>query len=108
MDFTSYEEPNIQSPEDKYELLHHKALSHMNQCKNLDEFHDIVFYVEDTLIKANSLILMSRCNYFRHMLSHKYSFRESHLRHEGIIAVNGIPKSYNTNNKQKKKTVHFY
>src|SRR3569833_486044 len=108
MDFTSYEEPNIQSPEDKYELLHHKALSHMNQCKNLDEFHDIVFYVEDTLIKANSLILMSRCDYFRHMLSHKYSFRESQLRHEGIIAVNGIPKSFFTCIIQYIYSDHFY
>lgn len=69
MDFQSYDEFSIQSPEDKYERLHHKALSHMNQCKNLDEFHDIVFLVEDTLIKANSLILVNRCAYFKNMLS---------------------------------------
>lgn len=77
MDFLSFEESNIQSPEDKYEKLHYRALSHMNQCKNLDDFHDIVFYVEDSLIKANSTILMTRCDYFKHMLSDKYFFRES-------------------------------
>ena len=64
LDFQSYEDSsggNIQSPEDKFERLHFKAMSHMNQCKNLDEFHDIVFLVDDTLIKANSLVLMARC-----------------------------------------------
>jgi hypothetical protein len=30
MDFHFFEENNIQSPEDKYERLHHNALSHMN------------------------------------------------------------------------------
>ncbi len=98
MDFQSYDDSNIQSPEDKYERLHHKALSHMNQCKNLDEFHDIIFNVDNTLIKANSLILVTRCSYFRHMLSNKYSFLESknalHPEGEGVIDVMGVPKSY--------------
>ena len=41
----------------------------MNQCKNLDEFHDIVFKTGDTLIKANSTVLKARSEYFRSMLS---------------------------------------
>jgi hypothetical protein len=41
----------------------------MNQCKNLDEFHDVVFWVEDTLIKTNSLEFTSRYQYFKSMLS---------------------------------------
>jgi hypothetical protein len=46
----------------------------MNQCKNLDDFYDILFLVDDTLIKANSLVLSTRCPYFKSMLSSKYSF----------------------------------
>lgn len=49
----------------------------MNQCKNLDEFYDIVFRVGDTLIKANSTVLKVRSKYFESMLSSKYKFRES-------------------------------
>lgn len=52
----------------------------MNQCKNLDDFYDIVFLVQDTLIKANSLILSTRCEYFKSMLSNKYKFQESKIK----------------------------
>lgn len=52
----------------------------MNNCKNLDEFYDIVFLVDDTYIKANSLILQTRCDYFKSMLSFKYSFLEANTR----------------------------
>jgi hypothetical protein len=64
----------------------------MNNCKNLDEFYDIVFLVEDTYIKANSLILQSRCEYFKSMLSYKYKFLETSTKNEGYINVNGVPK----------------
>jgi len=74
VDFSQVEDVSVQSAEDKYERLHSKALSHMNQCKNLDEFHDVVFLVEGSLIKANSLILSARCDYFKSMLSSKYKF----------------------------------
>jgi len=74
MDFSSLEEGTVQSPEDKFERLHNRALSHMNQCKNLDEFYDTVFMVEDTMIRANSLILTTRSAYFKNMLSKQYSF----------------------------------
>lgn len=49
----------------------------MNQCKNLDDFYDILFLVDDTLIKANSLVLSARSPYFKSMLSRKYSFQEA-------------------------------
>ena len=51
----------------------------MNQCKNLDEFYDIVFRVGDTMIKANSTVLKVRSKYFESMLNSKYQFRESSL-----------------------------
>lgn len=73
--------------------MHHKAIYDMNNCKNLDEFYDIVFLVEDTYIKANSLILQTRCEYFKSMLSSKYSFLEASSRHEGYISVQGVPKN---------------
>lgn len=66
----------------------------MNQCKNLDEFYDILFHVEDTLIKANTLVLSARCPYFKSMLSSKYSFKESKVDKSGFIRVIGVPKLY--------------
>jgi hypothetical protein len=74
MDLIVSEEGTIQSPEDKFERLHNRALSHMNQCKNLDEFFDIIFMVEGTMIRANSILLSARCPYFQNMLSKKYQF----------------------------------
>ncbi len=40
----------------------------MHHCKNLDEFHDVVFKVDDAIIKANSVVLCARSEYFRNML----------------------------------------
>ena len=72
----------------------------MNQCKNLDEFHDLIFYVDDTLIKANSLILVTRCEYFRNMLSSQYGFSEfyvtNQIDNDGVISISGVPKQYFT------------
>lgn len=59
----------------------------MNQCKNLDDFYDILFLVDDTLIKANSLVLSARCPYFKSMLSANYSFKESKVDKSGFIRV---------------------
>lgn len=84
-DFSLIEDMYVNSPEDKQERLHNKAITHMNQCKNLDEFFDILFLVEETLIKANSLVLSARCPYFKSMLSRKYMFQESRL--EGFVKV---------------------
>lgn len=80
----------------------------MNQCKNLDDFYDIVFLVQDTLIKANSLILSTRCEYFKSMLSNKYKFQESKIKQEGVIAVQGVPKSFFTCIIQYIYSDHFY
>ena len=85
---------NVQSPEDKQENLHKKALNHMNQCRFLDEFYDILFMIEDTLIKANSLVLATRCPYFKSMLNQTYSFQESKIQKGGYIKVQGVPKLY--------------
>ena len=71
-DFSLFEDFPVQSPEDKQDRQHIKATSLMNQCKNLDEFYDIIFNVGDTLIKANSTVLMVRSPYFQSMLSSKY------------------------------------
>ena len=49
----------------------------MTQCRNLDEFYDVLFFVEDTLITTNSIVLTHRCAYFRNMLSKSYDFTES-------------------------------
>jgi hypothetical protein len=80
----------------------------MSQCKNLDEFYDIVFVVEDAQIRANSLVLMQRCPYFNTMLSAKFSFKESILKYEGQIRVNGVPKTYFTSIIQYIYSDHFY
>jgi hypothetical protein len=69
------------------------ALSSMNQCKNLDDFHDILFQVDDSHIKANSVVLKARCPYFHSMLSAKYHFRESQA---SQVRVEGVPKTYFT------------
>ena len=97
----------VNSPEDKQERLHSKAIAHMNQCKNLDEFYDILFLVEDTLIKANSLVLSARCPYFKSMLSSKYMFRES-KKEGGFVKVQGVPKSYFSCIIQYIYSDHFY
>ncbi len=67
----------------------------MSQCKNLDDFYDVLFMVEDdTLIKANKLVLQARCPYFKSMLSAKYEFAESKVKKGENIRVVGVPKVY--------------
>ena len=46
IDFSTIEDTQVQSPEDKQCKQHQKVVDIMNQCKNLDEFYDIVFLVE--------------------------------------------------------------
>lgn len=74
VDFSHYEyfEHIVYSPEDKYEESHQKALTEMNICKNLDEFYDVVFDVDGALTKGNSIVLASRCEYFKTMFSRRY------------------------------------
>ena len=87
----------------------------MNQCKNLDDFYDVLFLVEDTLIKANRLVLSTRCPYFASMLSSKYAFKESSLVGKndpsgliGNIRVSGVPKLYFSCIIQYIYSDHFY
>lgn len=80
----------------------------MNQCKNLDEFYDILFHVEDTLIKANTIVLSARCPYFNSMLCSQYSFKESMVDRSGYIKVCGVPKLYFSCIIQYIYSDHFY
>jgi BTB/POZ domain len=87
-------EANVLSPEDKSEMSQCEALDRINQCKNLNDFFDVLFMVDDTLIKGNSLILKARSPYFAAMLSNSYGFRESNLSRGSSIKVTGVPKLY--------------
>jgi hypothetical protein len=80
----------------------------MSQCKNLDDFYDIVFVVEDSQVRANSLVLMQRCPYFNTMLSAKFAFKESLLKYEGQIRVHGVGKIYFNSIIQYIYSDHFY
>jgi hypothetical protein len=42
----------------------------------LDEFYDVIFEVENSFIKGNSLILQARSLYFRKMFSRENKFNE--------------------------------
>lgn len=66
----------------------------MNQCRNLDEFFDVLFLVDDTLIKTNSTVLSQRCAYFKSMLSQSYDFSEARAKRNPFIKVDGVPKQY--------------
>lgn len=49
--------------------------------------------MEDTLIKANSLILRTRSPYFSAMLSKEYGFKEGQQKRSSNIRVEGVPKA---------------
>ncbi|CDW71485.1 kelch repeat [Stylonychia lemnae] len=108
LDFSHVDDIHIQSPEDRQERLQNKAQHLMNQCKNLDEFYDVLFHVEDTLIKANTIVLSARCPYFNSMLSSQYSFKESLVDRSGYIRVTGVPKLYFSCIIQYIYSDHFY
>lgn len=46
--------------------------------------------VEDTCVKANSLILRLRSPYFQAMLSPVYGFKEAHLGKGNPIRIEGV------------------
>lgn len=65
IEFNEFEpELNVLSPEDKQEKKYNEAMVKINQCKNLNDFYDVLFLIDDTLIKGNSLILRARSPYF--------------------------------------------
>ena len=87
-------EVNVLSPEDRQERKQSEALECINQCKNLNDFYDVLFLIDDTLIKGNSLIMRARSPYFAAMLSPTHRFRETHLNRGCSIRVQGVPKLY--------------
>ena len=80
----------------------------MVKCRNLDHFFDVVFELDGKhLMRANSAVLLTRCEYFRVMFNAKYGFQESNrqdltltneVKHSGVryVIVRGIPKQYFT------------
>jgi|LauGreDrversion4_2_1035121.scaffolds.fasta_scaffold72321_1 hypothetical protein len=80
----------------------------MNQCKNLDDFYDILFLVDGTLIKANSLVLRIRSPYFSAMLSPQNGFFETNMKKGQSIKVYGVEKSYFSCIIQYIYSDHFY
>ena len=90
----------ILSPEEQKDQSHTIALENMRVCMNLDEFFDVVFQVEQSFIKGNSLILKARSNYFNSMLSKSHKFNElnTQFEREGqkycLVKINGVPKVY--------------
>ncbi len=61
----------------------------------LDEFYDVIFEVENSFIKGNSLILQARSLYFRKMFSRENKFNE--IQDQKIIQIKGIKKKYFVN-----------
>ena len=60
----------------------------MGKCRNLDHFFDVVFELDGIdLIKANSAVLLARCEYFKIMFNSKYSFSENTA--ERIASIKG-------------------
>lgn len=81
----------VQSPEDRAERLQSEALFRLTQSRYFDDFYDILLMVEDTCVKANSLILKLRSPYFQAMLSPQYGFKESRLGKGSPIKIEGVP-----------------
>lgn len=59
----------ILSPEEERDSNQTKALQQMKLCMHIDEFFDVVFNVDKSLIKANSVVLKNRSEYFQAMFS---------------------------------------
>ena len=61
-------------------------MTEMGKCRNLDYFFDVVFELDGKhLIKANSAVLLARCEYFQIMFDSKYGFRESNTSKLSIV-----------------------
>lgn len=74
----------------------------MKLCMHIDEFFDVVFSVDKSLIKANSVVLKHRSEYFQAMFSSSNKFREStdaKIENGGqnsfrIVKIEGVPKVF--------------
>ena len=63
--FSQIDNSVIQSPEDRIDKENAKMMTEMGKCRNLDYFFDVVFELDGKhLIKANSAVLLARCEYF--------------------------------------------
>ena len=71
VDIQDLESEAILSPEDTLQMERHKqarkAYKSLSRCKHIDEFHDVVFEIEGTYVKAYSIVLSARCDYFKGM-----------------------------------------
>jgi hypothetical protein len=90
------------SPEEQKDESQILALDDMRICMNIDEFFDIVFHVDNSYIKAHSLILKSRSQYFAAMLNKHNNFSEvaqppmvyENSNKYQLIKITGVPKVY--------------
>ena len=92
----------MQSPEDRIDKENAKMMTEMGKCRNLDYFFDVVFELDGKhLIKANSAVLLARCEYFQIMFDSKYGFRESNTSKLNIVQdYKNVNKSSQTVNEQ--------
>ena len=85
------------SPEDSSLATKHKLLSSTSTdmlfTKHLDEFSDVVFSLRDSIVKANSIVLAKRSEYFHSMLAHNSKFRELRQKSTGVIKVDNVEKA---------------
>ena len=108
--FNQLESQQIEnSPEERIERQTFILHTEMVKCRNLDYFYDVVFELDGKhMMRANSVVLNARSEYFKIMFDAKYGFRESNQcppmtkidksRHSSVryVAVKGIPKEYFT------------
>jgi hypothetical protein len=88
----------------------------MKLCMHLDEFFDVVFKVDKSFIKAASVVLKHRSEYFQAMFSSKSGFKEStdpKIENGGqnsfrIVKIEGVPKVFFNSIIQFLYSGHFY
>lgn len=104
-EFNQIDATAVQSPEDKVDKMNTRVLAVMGKCRNLDSFYDVIFELDGgNLIKANSLVLFARSDYFKTMFNSRYGFKENSLSHLANVSsqqtkvkkvkVSGIPRQY--------------
>ena len=100
--FSQIDNSVVQSPEDRVDKENAKMMTEMGKCRNLDYFFDVVFELDGKhLIKANSAVLLARCEYFQIMFDSKYGFKESTTASLDIVQDHqNVSKGSQTVNKQ--------
>ena len=64
-EWTSINTNFLASPMEKRDQKQTKALNQMKIYANLDEFYDVLIQVESSFIKAHSIVLAARSDYFK-------------------------------------------